>query len=246
MFQPGFEVFATGLVHGQPEILQGGFNGRPVTHGTSGAGLGCSAVGGAVEAADEIFAAYAQELLGGVEEGAFGGLIGGSEIMVLHVLKDFVTGVLAHWLMHANGCTRLLRHPRLLSLTNPRLWVHLLMSQRGRCEYVSFSLWIGGAVVEVIMEKVILETMETAADADDDQATHSPEEWARMKEYVDRWKTLGPLLEEQREADVRRSDTFSAFSFFAGMPRQNAVIFPAEPTSGLVQQQQWFQKLRVN
>ena len=115
-----------------------------------------------------------------------------------------------------------------------------------RCEYVSFSLWIGGAVVEVIMEKVILETMETAADADDDQATHSPEEWARMKEYVDRWKTLGPLLEEQREADVRRSDTFSAFSFFAGMPRQNAVIFPAEPTSGLVQQQQWFQKLRVN
>ena len=43
---------------------------------------------------------------------------------------------------------------------------------------------------------------------------------ARMKEYVERWKRVGPLLEAQREADVRQADTLSAFSFFAGMPKR--------------------------
>ena len=47
---------------------------------------------------------------------------------------------------------------------------------------------------------------------------------ARMKEYVERWKRVGPLLEAQREADVRQ----------------------AEPTSGLVQQQLWFRKLHAS
>lgn len=69
---------------------------------------------------------------------------------------------------------------------------------------------------------------------------------ARMKEYVERWKRVGPLLEAQREADVRQADTLSAFSFFAGMPKINAARFPAEPTSGLVQQQLWFRKLHAS
>jgi hypothetical protein len=69
------------------------------------------------------------------------------------------------------------------------------------------------------------------------------EERRQLKEYVDRWKTLGPLLEEQREEDVRRSDTIGAFAFFAKMPLRNLAIFPPEPTSGLVEQQAWFQKI---
>ena len=65
----------------------------------------------------------------------------------------------------------------------------------------------------------------------------------QLKEYADRWKRVGPLLEEQREEDVRGSNTIGAFAFFAGMPLHNLKIFPPKPTSGLVEQQLWFLKL---
>ena len=65
----------------------------------------------------------------------------------------------------------------------------------------------------------------------------------QYKDYVERWKRVGPLLEQQREEDVRRSDTVSAFAFFAGMPHFNLNKFPSAPTSGLVEQQCLFQRL---
>ena len=68
-------------------------------------------------------------------------------------------------------------------------------------------------------------------------------EKAQLKEHADRWKRVGPLLEAQREEDVRRSDTVGAFAFFAGMPLFNLKTFPPGPTSGLVEQQLWFQKI---
>ena len=67
-------------------------------------------------------------------------------------------------------------------------------------------------------------------------------ERVEMKRWVDTWKKAGPLLELQREEEVRRSDTIQAFAFFAGMPLHNLKNFPPEPTSGLVEQQSWFQK----
>jgi hypothetical protein len=69
------------------------------------------------------------------------------------------------------------------------------------------------------------------------------EERRQLKEHVDRWKTLGPLMEEQREEDTRRSDTISAFAFFAQMPLRNLSAFPPAATSGLVEQQLWFQNM---
>ena len=68
-------------------------------------------------------------------------------------------------------------------------------------------------------------------------------ERADIKRWVETWKRAGPLLEEQREEDVRRSDTVGAFAFFAGMPLRNLTSFPPEPTSGLVEQQRWFLKM---
>jgi len=68
-------------------------------------------------------------------------------------------------------------------------------------------------------------------------------EKAELKAYVERWKRVGPLLEEQREEDVRRSDTIGAFAFFAGMPHRNLETFPPGPSSGLVEQQRWFRKI---
>lgn len=83
------------------------------------------------------------------------------------------------------------------------------------------------------------------ASAQNSLSAMDPVKRAQLKEYVDRWKRVGPLLEAQREEDVRRSDTFSAFSFFAGMPRINAAKIPASTTSGLVEQQLWFRKLHA-
>lgn len=68
-------------------------------------------------------------------------------------------------------------------------------------------------------------------------------EKSALKEYAERWKRLGPLLEEQREEDVRRSDTIGAFAFFAGMPLRNLESFPPGQSSGLVEQQRWFRKI---
>jgi len=68
-------------------------------------------------------------------------------------------------------------------------------------------------------------------------------ERADIKRWVETWKRAGPLLEAQREAEVRQSDTLSAFAFSAGMPLHNLKTFPPSLTSGLVEQQRWFQKI---
>ncbi|MBP7950026.1 MAG: hypothetical protein KA004_10250 [Verrucomicrobiales bacterium] len=84
---------------------------------------------------------------------------------------------------------------------------------------------------------------ESSLKLEEEGPAYSPEELARMKEYVQRWKVLEPLLEEQREEDVRRMGVFGSYSFFAGMVLWNIGRFPAEPDSGLIEQQTWFRKL---
>ena len=73
----------------------------------------------------------------------------------------------------------------------------------------------------------------------------SDTEQARLRIYAEQWRRAAPLLERQREEDVRKSDTISAFAFFAGMPLRNLAHFPPEPTSGLVEQQRWFRKIQA-
>jgi hypothetical protein len=95
------------------------------------------------------------------------------------------------------------------------------------------------------METINLEIAKTEEDDDDALPIRSPEEWARMKAYVDRWKVLGPLLEEQREEDVRRSDTKSNIASFGRLfPMAVAASTPSD-TSGLVEQQRLFSILRL-
>ena len=73
----------------------------------------------------------------------------------------------------------------------------------------------------------------------------SPEEHrALLKEYVDRWARVGPLLEAQREEDVRRSDTISNISAFNRLYEMALAASPPVPDSGLVEQQRLFSKLR--
>ena len=69
-------------------------------------------------------------------------------------------------------------------------------------------------------------------------------ERARLKEYADRWKRIGPLLEAQREEDVRRSDTVSNIAAFGRLYAMALTASPPLPTSGLVEQQRLFAKIR--
>ncbi len=70
------------------------------------------------------------------------------------------------------------------------------------------------------------------------------EEEKALREYVARWERLGPLLEKQREEDVRRSDTISNVAAFGRLWAEAVRDWPPVPTSGLVEQQRLFKKLR--
>lgn len=67
---------------------------------------------------------------------------------------------------------------------------------------------------------------------------------AQYREYVERWKRLGPLLEEQREADVRASDTISNIAAFGRLWTSAVRDWPPGEMSGLVEQQRLFSLLR--
>jgi hypothetical protein len=80
----------------------------------------------------------------------------------------------------------------------------------------------------MLMQKATLEMAKI--EIEDALPVRSPEEWARMN--VDRWKILGPMLEEQREQDVRRSDTKSNIAAFSRLfTMAIASRSPSEPAS---------------
>lgn len=58
------------------------------------------------------------------------------------------------------------------------------------------------------------------------------------------WREAGPELEQIRRAELRRLDARQAIALLCG-PADYAVPPRApKPTSGLVEQQRWFQKSR--
>lgn len=83
-----------------------------------------------------------------------------------------------------------------------------------------------------------------ALPADAPTPANTTDAHAHLKEYADRWKRLGPLLEAQREDDVRRSDTVANIAAFGRLYALALASSPPQPTSGLVEQQRWFAKLR--
>ena len=65
-----------------------------------------------------------------------------------------------------------------------------------------------------------------------------------MKRWVDTWRQAGPLLEEIRRQEVRDLDTnetIESLSFHADFSQ---APYRPDPTSGLIEQQRWFMKLR--
>ena len=65
----------------------------------------------------------------------------------------------------------------------------------------------------------------------------------QLREYVERWKEVGPILEEIRRRELENTDTQEAIQQLFGSGDPYRDIAP-RATSGLVEQQAWFAKLR--
>ena len=65
-----------------------------------------------------------------------------------------------------------------------------------------------------------------------------------LEEHVARWQRVGPLLERQREEDVRGSNTVVDVASFGRLWIEAVRACPPGSTSGLVEQQRLFTKLR--
>ncbi len=72
----------------------------------------------------------------------------------------------------------------------------------------------------------------------------SPQEIAQLRQWVENWKTTGPILARIRREELRKLDTFRAISHLLGPIDFTQEPFIPKPTSGLVQQQAWFKKLK--
>jgi len=65
-----------------------------------------------------------------------------------------------------------------------------------------------------------------------------------MAEWVARWRRLGPVLERERAAEIRRSDAGGIRAVIPTADLLQRLGVEISPESGLVEQQRWFAKLR--
>ena len=65
-----------------------------------------------------------------------------------------------------------------------------------------------------------------------------------LHRFVATWQRASPLLQQVRDADIRAADTAQAMRIFSGSATWAVTHRPAVATSGLVEQQRWFMKLR--
>jgi hypothetical protein len=72
----------------------------------------------------------------------------------------------------------------------------------------------------------------------------SPDEVARGRAWVARWREAAPRLEAIRHRELRELDAFTAISLLCGPADYHAAPRAPKPTSGLVEQQRLFATLR--
>jgi hypothetical protein len=75
--------------------------------------------------------------------------------------------------------------------------------------------------------------------------TPNPREDDQLRQWVENWKRLGPLLEEIRDRELLSVDTTAAIQALSGLARAARLERPPHPTSGLVEQQRYFRRLRA-
>jgi hypothetical protein len=72
----------------------------------------------------------------------------------------------------------------------------------------------------------------------------SPEQLAAGRRWVAAWKSAGPELERIRREELRRLDPWTAIALLCGPADYRIPPRSPKPTSGLVEQQRLFSRLR--
>jgi hypothetical protein len=75
-------------------------------------------------------------------------------------------------------------------------------------------------------------------------ASWSPEQIERGRQWVTAWKRAAPELERIRREELRQLDAYRAISLLCGRADYTVEPRAPKPTSGLIEQQRLFLKLR--
>jgi hypothetical protein len=75
-------------------------------------------------------------------------------------------------------------------------------------------------------------------------ASWSPEQIAVARRWVQAWKRAGPALERIRRQELRQLDTYAAIALLCGPADYREAPRAPKPTSGLIEQQRIFRRLR--
>ena len=70
------------------------------------------------------------------------------------------------------------------------------------------------------------------------------QERRRMRQWVRNWQATGPVLERLRAEAIRNADTAAAIEQLSDAFESARRQCPPATTSGLVEQQRWFARLR--
>ena len=72
----------------------------------------------------------------------------------------------------------------------------------------------------------------------------SPEQVALGRRWVKTWREAAPRLEAIRRRELRQLDSYTAISWLSGPANYREAPRAPKPTSGLIEQQRLFQKMR--
>jgi hypothetical protein len=64
------------------------------------------------------------------------------------------------------------------------------------------------------------------------------------RRYVDRWREAAPLLDAIRHKEIREADNLKVLAILEGAFNHALRTLPPRTTSGIVEMQKWFAKLR--
>lgn len=70
------------------------------------------------------------------------------------------------------------------------------------------------------------------------------DEHETMRRSVEAWRDAGPQLEAIRRREIRDADNLQVLAVLEGAFNHALRTMPARPSSGLVEMQKWFAKLR--
>jgi hypothetical protein len=66
----------------------------------------------------------------------------------------------------------------------------------------------------------------------------------RVRQWIRNWEEVGPILAQLRDEAIRNTDTATAIEQLSDAFESARHHCPPATTSGLVEQQRWFAKLR--